>query len=118
MEQEQDQAQSEEQESGSSGGSGGEGGGGTDALSKAVQRYRQVVASMPGIVPELVSGDTIEAIDASAEVARQAYADISRRIAEQYERSIPAGNPPRSAASAAYDALKPEAKIALGLRGK
>ncbi len=116
MEAEQEREQSEEQEGGAGGA--GEGGGNTDALAKAVQRYRQVVASMPGIVPELVSGETIEAIDASAEVARQAYADISKRISEQYERSIPAGNPPRSAASAAYDALKPEAKIALGLRGK
>jgi hypothetical protein len=89
-----------------------------DALSAAVRRYRELVASMPGLVPEMVRGDTIEEIDASAELARRSYGDITRRIAEQYERDIPTGNPARSTSTAAYDNLKPEAKIALGLKRK
>ncbi len=93
-----------------------EAGEGIDALSAAVRRYRELVASMPGLVPEMVRGDTIEEIDASAEVARRSYGEITRRIAEQYEREIPTGNPARSSGAAAYDNLKPEAKIALGLK--
>ena len=82
----------------------------------AIARYRALVAAQPGLVPEMVSGNTPDEIDASAEAARQAYSDISRRLAEQYERQVPTGNPPRSATTAAADHLKPEAKIALGLR--
>lgn len=89
-----------------------------DALLVAVRRYRELVASMPGLVPEMVRGDTIEEIDASAELARRSYGEITRRIAEQYERDIPTGNPSRSSSTAAYDNLKPEAKIALGLKTK
>jgi hypothetical protein len=91
---------------------------GNDALAVAVRRYRELVASMPGLVPEMVQGDTIEQIDASAEMARRSYGEITRRIAEQYEREIPTGNPARSSSTAAYDTLKPEAKIALGLKRK
>ena len=92
--------------------------GGDGALAVAVRRYRELVASMPGLVPEMVQGDTIEQIDASAEIARRSYGEITRRIAEQYEREIPTGNPARSSSTAAYDTLKPEAKIALGLKRK
>ncbi|MDQ3703625.1 MAG: hypothetical protein M3437_00100 [Chloroflexota bacterium] len=89
-----------------------------DALAVAVRRYRELVASIPGLVPEMVRGQTIEEIDASAELARRSYGEITRRIAEQYERDIPTGNPARSSSTAAYDNLKPEAKIALGLKRK
>ena len=85
-------------------------------LAVAVERYREAVSSMQGVVPELVRGDTIEEIDASAAASRQAYAAISRRIAEAHESLVPAGNPARSSADMAAAALKPEAKIALGLR--
>lgn len=93
-------------------------GGTEEALAVAVRRYRELVASMPGLVPEMVRGDSIEEIDASAEIARRSYGEITRRIAEQYERDIPTGNPARSSGAAAYDNLKPEAKIALGLKRK
>ena len=82
----------------------------------AIARYRALVAAQPGLVPEMVGGSTPDEIDASAEAARQAYTEVSRRVAEQYERQVPTGNPPRSANTAAADHLKPEAKIALGLR--
>lgn len=91
----------------------GTGGG---ALAAAVGRYRELVASMPGLVPEMVRGETIEEVDASAEKARHAYGEITRRIAEKYERDVPTGNPSRSSNAAAYNNLKPEAKIALGLK--
>jgi hypothetical protein len=67
---------------------------------------------------EMVRGGTIDEIDASVEGARRAYDDISRRVTEQIERQLPAGNPARSGSTAGAEWLKPEAKIALGLRGK
>jgi hypothetical protein len=89
-----------------------------EALAHAVARYRERVASTPGIVPELVRGDTIEEVDASVEVARQAYEAVSMRIAQAHEERVPTGNPSRSSADLGAAALKPEAKIALGLRRK
>jgi hypothetical protein len=86
------------------------------ALAHAVGRYRELVASAQGLVPEMVQGNTIEEVDASAEIARQAYATISRRIAEEHETRVPVGNPARSSADLVAANLKPEAKIALGLR--
>src|SRR5687768_7502938 len=86
--------------------------------SAAVARYRELVASGPGLVADLVRGDSIEEIDASVEGARRAYDDISRRVTEQFERQVPTGNPARSGSTAGAEWLKPEAKIALGLRGK
>ena len=86
------------------------------AAASAVERYRELVAAGPDIVPEMVQGSTIEAIDASVEAARRAYSDIRRKVAEQYEREVPPGNPSRSSGAAGAEYLKPEAKIALGLR--
>jgi hypothetical protein len=85
---------------------------------RAVSRYREMVAASPDLVADMVRGATIEEIDASAEAARQAYATISRQIAQQHEQSVSPGNPSRSSSSAGAEALKPEAKIALGLRGR
>src|SRR5688572_17462241 len=82
----------------------------------AVARYRDVVAAGPGLVPEMVRGSTVEEVDASVEAARQAYEALSRKVAERFEAQVPAGNPARSASDAAAEGLKPEAKIALGLR--
>ena len=85
-------------------------------VERAVSRYRELVASGPGLVPEMVRGNTIEEIDASAEAARRAYSEIGRHIAEVHEREVPTGNPARSAATVGAEGLRPEAKIALGLR--
>jgi hypothetical protein len=86
------------------------------AAATAVARYRDMVASSADLVPEMVQGSTVEEIDASAEAARRAYSDIRRKVAEQYEREVPPGNPARSSMAADAEWLKPEAKIALGLR--
>jgi hypothetical protein len=94
----------------------------TDAsqVADVVARYRELVASAPDLVPELVRGESVEEIDASAVEARRAYAEISRRVTEQYwvGASVPTGNPARSAQDTYAETLKPEAKIALGLRGR
>jgi hypothetical protein len=88
-------------------------------VSEVVARYRDLVASALDLVPELVRGETVEEIDASAVEARRAYTEISKRVAEQYwvGVSVSAGNPARSAQVSYAETLKPEAKIALGLRG-
>jgi hypothetical protein len=83
---------------------------------QAVVRYRELVAASPDLVADMVRGDSIEDIDASAEAARRVYSDISRQIAQSYEHSVPPGNPARSATNPEANTLKPEAKIALGLR--
>ena len=82
----------------------------------AVARYRELVAAAPDLVPGMVQGATVEEIDASADVARRAYADISRSVAARYEADVPPGNPARSASTPGVEALPPEAKIALGLQ--
>ena len=85
---------------------------------QAIDRYRHLVASSPGLVPGMVRGSTIEEIDASAEQARLAYAEISLQVAQSYERNIPAANPTRSSQTPGAETLKPEAKIALGLTAR
>lgn len=87
-------------------------------VAEAVTRYRELVASAPDIVPEMVRGSTLEEIDASAAEARRAYAEVSRRVAAQHwsDVPVPTGNPARSGSDAYLDTLKPEAKIALALR--
>lgn len=89
-----------------------------EQAARALARYREMVASGPGLIAEMVTGSSIEEIDASAEAARAAYVGIARRIASEHEQHIPAGNPARSTATPGTDALKPEAKIALGLRAR
>ena len=81
-----------------------------------VARYRELVAASPGLVPGMVQGATVEEIDASADLSRRAYADISRSVAARYEADVPPGNPARSASTPGVEALPPEAKIALGLQ--
>lgn len=87
------------------------------AAASAIAKYRELVSAGPGLVPAMVQGSTVEEIDASVEIARQAYSEISRRITEAREQQVPTGNPTRSASLAGAEALTPEAKIALGLRG-
>src|SRR4051794_14619122 len=87
-----------------------------EMLARAVGRYREVMAALPGVVPEMVQGGTIEEIDAAVQRAREAYEAVSRKVAEAQEVHIPVGNPARSAADLAAATLRPEAKIALGLR--
>src|SRR6476659_9484224 len=90
--------------------------GAAEMLVRAVGRYREVMAALPGLVPEMVQGGTIEEIDAAVLRAREAYEAVSRKVGETQEAHIPVGNPARSAADLAAANLRPEAKIALGLR--
>ena len=85
----------------------------------AVARYREaMLAAEPALPPELVAGDSLDELDASAEAARRAVARIRERLAAEAEdaaaRGFPAGAPPRADGPAA-EGLTPSEKIALGL---
>lgn len=85
----------------------------------AVARYREaMLAAEPALPPELVVGDSLDELDASAEAARRAVARIRERLAAEAEdaaaRGFPAGAPARADGPAA-EGLTPSEKIALGL---
>jgi len=67
-----------------------------------------VLRAYPSAPPELVTGDTLAALVASAERAEQ----LARRLAAQ---TLPAGQPPRDPLPLPVEQLSPSAKIAHGL---
>lgn len=95
-----------------------------------------IIGAIPDLVPELLVGDSVEALVASVEPAKQAY----QRIVEQVRvgsgeavtgaassaptsvnrgaspPAIPAGQPGRQGTSLELDGLSASAKIAEGLR--
>jgi hypothetical protein len=95
-----------------------------------------IIGAIPDLVPELLVGDSVEALVASVEPAKQAY----QRIVEQVRAgsaeavtaaaisiptaanrgatppAIPAGQPGRQRTSLEVDGLSASAKIAEGLR--
>lgn len=86
-----------------------------DSLAGAVSKYRlAVLAAAPGVPEELVTGETVDEIDASLEAARGIVSRIRQDLeAEVAARSIPAGAPPRGSHDAS--ALSPGEKIAHAL---
>ena len=88
------------------------------ARGEAVARYRDaVLAANPALPPELVTGDTLEAVDASLDEARRAVAQIRERLAQEdaeaASRGFPAGAPGRLQPDPG--AMSPTEKIAYGL---
>jgi hypothetical protein len=67
-------------------------------LEKAVSGYKQLlIGNNPDILPELIGGDSIEAIDRSLKTAKE----LTDRIREKLEQKtaaerIPSGAPPRA----------------------
>lgn len=84
-------------------------------LAGAAQRYRELLlAGAPEVPAELVSGATIEEVDASFAAARGVVAEVRRRIEEQSgAEHVPAGAPPRAAPD--LSGLSPAEKIAFAL---
>lgn len=68
------------------------------ALAEAVIRYREVVLnSNPGVVAELVSGDTIAAIDESLERAKVLVSQVRQSLEAEIAASrVPLGAPVRT----------------------
>jgi predicted RNase H-like nuclease (RuvC/YqgF family) len=68
------------------------------ALAKAVAAYKElVIKANPGLLAELITGDTIEAVDASLKQARALIEKVRQEMeAEAARTHIPAGSPPRA----------------------
>jgi DNA repair exonuclease SbcCD ATPase subunit len=87
------------------------------ALSAAVATYKEtVVGANPGLLPEMITGDTIEEIDASVKKARAVMEKVRQEMeAEAAKTRIPSGAPPRSAPD--LSALSPREKIKYAIEG-
>ncbi len=86
------------------------------ALREAVGRYRvAVLAAEPALPPELVTGESIEAVDASIDAARRAVARIREQVAKEAResRGFPAGSPAREEFSS--EGMSAAEKIVAGL---
>ncbi len=81
------------------------------------ERYRQaLLLNVPDVPPELVTGGTVDEVDASLAAARATVAAVRRHLAEHAAAArVPAGSPARGAAD--ISALSPRQKIALALVG-
>lgn len=87
-----------------------------EQLSQATARYREaVLRGSPEVPPELVAGETVDEIDASAEQAREMVQRIKGQLeAQAASQRVPTGAPPR--ATPDLSALSPREKIAYGLQ--
>ena len=82
-------------------------------------RLRDVlVAANPEVVPELIGGGDLDALLASVETARAAYARVKEAAARSVLAAIPRGGGTRALDPAVYADLSPEAKIAFALSGR
>ena len=79
------------------------------------EHRRALLAEHRGsVIEDLVAGESIEALDASVERAREAHARIAEQVRQAAAAGIPAGNPARSEPN--VEGLSPQAKIAEALR--
>jgi chromosome segregation ATPase len=87
-------------------------------LQAAAGKYREaLLAAAPDLPEDMVTGNSIEEIDASAEQARGAVRRVRDRLESQAQAGrVPAGSPPRG--SPDFSALSPIEKIRLGLAQK
>ncbi|MDD5082346.1 MAG: hypothetical protein PHU08_03130 [Dehalococcoidales bacterium] len=88
------------------------------ALSQAMDSYRSLVMrANPGVLPELITGDTIGQVNESLERARAFATRIRQGIeAEAAGTKIPAGAPPRKGFT--LSGLSPREKIQYAIGGK
>ncbi len=87
-----------------------------EGLALATAKYRALLLhTHPEVPEELVTGDTVEAVDASFLSAREVVDKVRSRLEARLaaEPRIGAGAPPRGAAD--LSALSPREKIALAL---
>lgn len=90
----------------------------SNALSQAVASYKAlVVQTNPDVPEELITGDTIEAIDKSMENAKALISKVREGIAaEMASGRVPAGAPLRTPLD--LSALSPREKIQYAIGGK
>lgn len=90
-----------------------------NSLQEAAMKYRQALLAAHPVIPEqLLSGSTIEELEASLERARMAVEKVRERLEEDMARSqaVPAGAPVRRGPD--LSALSPREKILYGLSRK
>lgn len=87
-------------------------------LTRAIASYRTLVTKAhPEVPEELLSGETIEDIDASLEKARSLVSRVREGLEAQAMSSrVPPGAPPRTALD--LSSLSPREKIQYGIGGK
>ena len=73
-----------------------------------------ILAANPNVVPELIRGASFDALLASVEPAKAAYAAVAAKVGTA--PVVPGGQPGRQAPDARVEGLSPAAKIAEGLR--
>ena len=90
----------------------------SSALSQVVSSYKAlVVKSNPGVPEELITGDTIEAIDESLANAQTLIDTVRKELeAEIAAAKVPAGAPQRAPVD--LSALSPREKIQYAIGGK
>ena len=88
------------------------------SLTEAVNSYKgRVIQMNPGITEELISGDTIEAIDKSLEKALSLIGRVKKSVEKEMSHSrVPAGAPGRRTPD--LSALSPREKIQYAIGGK
>ena len=84
-------------------------------LNKAVAGYRSLaIKTNPDIPAEMITGDTIEAIDSAVESAWKMVNKVKEKVESNRSRdSVPAGSPPRTAPD--LSAMTPREKIQWGI---
>ena len=89
-----------------------------DSLAQAVSSYRAlVVQANPDVLDELVTGDSIEAINQSLEDARALVSRVKQGLeVEAAKTRVPAGAPQRTPPD--LSALSPQEKIRYAIGGK
>lgn len=88
------------------------------ALSQSVASYRTlVIKANPGVIEELISGDSIDGINASLERTKALIARVRQGLEEESTKiKVPAGAPQRT--SIDLSALTPREKILHAIGGK
>lgn len=84
----------------------------------AAQRYRELALQLsPELPEELVTGESVEEIDAALQRAQETVSRVRGHLESQAQAAwVPVGAPPRSAPD--LSGLSAEEKIRLGLRQK
>lgn len=86
-------------------------------LAQAVSRYRALVVQASPTLEELITGDTIEEIDASVEKAKALVHKVKQGLAaEMMSVKVPAGAPERKPVN--LEALSPRDKIQYAIGGR
>jgi multidrug resistance efflux pump len=87
------------------------------AVSQAADAYKEtVVRANPGLLPEMITGDSIEEIEESVKKARAVMERVRQEMeAEAAKTRVPAGAPPRSAPD--LSGLTAREKIQYAMRG-